>query len=81
MYERFLKKVGVWNTYCIERTNKINPEMLVSYYYLISAFMVREQTHSIVTIQDNIFLNEIMVEIYSKSLVRDIGIVLLMKFS
>ena len=72
---------GTPTEYCIGRTNKINPEMLVSYYYLISAFMVRDQTHSIVAIQDNIFQNEIMVEIYSKSLVRDIGKVLLMRFS
>ena len=37
--------------------------------------------HSTVVIQVNIFQKELMVKIYSKSLVRAIGKVLLMKFS
>ena len=41
----------------------------------------RDTTRSIVVIQVNNFQNELMVEIYSKNLVRAIGKVLLMKFS
>ena len=40
-----------------------------------------EPTRSIVIIQVKTFKTELMVDIYSKSLVRAIGIVLLMKFS
>ena len=40
----------------------------------------RDITCSIVVIRVNIFQNELMVEIYSKSLIRAIGKVLLMKF-
>ena len=41
----------------------------------------RDTTRSIVVIQIFFFQNELMVEIFSESLVRAIGKVLLMKFS
>ena len=44
-------------------------------------FHERDTTRRIVVIQVNIFQNELMVEIYSKSLVRATGKVLLIKFS
>ena len=46
----------------------------------VDSLGLREPTHSIVAIWVRIFQTELLVEIYSKSLVRAIGKVLLMKF-
>ena len=50
-------------------------------YILIIVLYLSDPTHSIVVIWVNFFQTELMVVICSKSLVRAIGKVLLMKFS